>query len=153
MPTTAPTNELELRAIKLAANLNTPKDLAALNHVMSALEGLDIPDHPAVVIAAIKGAIFKWKLLSMGIFIGGYSGSTCPLCRLFPTCSGCPVMTATGNAQCSDTPYRASVTRLINNELPSTAMMDFLISLLPPEAPCEPLPAPELLLTQPTTTD
>lgn len=114
-------------------------------------------------LAALKGSIEKWEGIVAGT-AGDRGGDNCPLCEKFwrsrneaRQCAGCPVMIATGQPHCFDTPYYSfrSASKY-DTELKaqmavgSTAkrravdMLTFLQSLLPePKKPPAKQPAPK----------
>lgn len=102
----------------------------------------------AKTLKALKGSIAKWKAIvaRTGIDRGDRN---CPLCQEFQDCEGCPVMEATGEAQCLGTPYYdwkhtarnvsdsggfALVSRSNASQRYAEEMLGFLKALLPKKA-------------------
>lgn len=94
-------------------------------------------------LAALRGSIKKWDLISKGKGRDLGTGN-CPLCKLFVhrACIGCPVFTATKAIYCKYTPYAFWDKLVSENDDPSRAktqqqkaaarsMLEFLKALLP----------------------
>jgi hypothetical protein len=109
---------------------------------------------PAETLEALKGSIAKWEKIVAGT--GSNQGPyNCPLCEKFnecvteeahfaqPTCEGCPVQKAVGQAGCRGTPYEryeeAEESQIDFTEEDmrhlARAELDFLKSLLPEQSP------------------
>jgi hypothetical protein len=97
-----------------------------------------------LTLAALRGSIAKWEAIVAGTGADG-GRFNCPLCTMFwdNNCKGCPVRTRTGIPDCQRSPYeRYSHHRVLtfyHTPCPectrrAQAELDFLCSLLPPEA-------------------
>ena len=91
-------------------------------------------------LTALKGSIAKWEGITAGT-VHNHGADNCPLCRKFLTdlggnggCEACPVGIATGETGCDGTPYYQYVGADSESEEKDAAqaMLNFLISLLPP---------------------
>lgn len=86
---------------------------------------------------ALKQSILKWeqntKINDLNdASLGKYK---CPLCQLFieSDCEGCPIMLATGETFCEETPYEVAreAENLAEFHSAAKAELEFLKSLLP----------------------
>lgn len=98
---------------------------------------------------ALRGTIEKWTKILLGE-INDEGADNCPLCAKFNNihqikdkdCIGCPVMEKTKNRYCLKSPYIAWQSRNFDRseyldpdyQRLAQAELDFLKSLLPPEA-------------------
>lgn len=101
----------------------------------------------AETLEALKGSIAKWEAIVAGTGVDNGT-ENCPLCQRFhyefrripgSSCEGCPVADA-GHHICDDTPYVAYCVankKGLADEAAEAALaeVEFLKSLLPPEAP------------------
>src|SRR5512139_274799 len=94
---------------------------------------------------ALQGSIQKWENIAAGK-TDDRGSKNCPLCKMFlksdvyeKECAGCPVMKATGEPHCDDSPYTRKWARAQGGDwamtdeqvLAARAEADFLRSLLP----------------------
>lgn len=96
----------------------------------------------AETLEALQGSIAKWEAIVAGTG-EDLLCKNCTLCQAFYGCEGCPVMEATGQADCQESPWvewfdciphgEKRIANTPERKKLAQAELDFLRSLLPAE--------------------